>query len=118
MEQRDLVISPQTAASIGTRLPWRKLRRFRLGLRSIQYLYVFISLPTVLLICFLVPPMQAIDESGPFVRASQIAQGGVLAEIDPSTGRGGGELPAPVADFGHQWKSGSCLQSNAILRTI
>src|SRR5947209_6006207 len=118
MEQRDLVISPQTAASIGTRLPWRKLRRFRLGLRSIQCLYVCISLPTVLLICFLVPPMQPIDESRHFVRACQIAQGGFRSEIDPATGRGGGVLPEAVADFVREWMNAGWLRSNEMLRTI
>src|SRR4051794_29384785 len=118
MEQRNLVISHQTAAATYTRLPSGKLRHFRLSLRTIQYLYVCVSLPTVLLICFLVPPMQPIDESRHFVRACQIAQGGFRSEIDPVTGRGGGVLPEAVANFVREWMNAGWLRSNEMLRTI
>src|SRR5947208_11906934 len=118
MEQGNLAASPQTAVTAGTRFPWGEIRRYRLSPRAIQYLYVFISLPTVLLICFLVPPMQSIDESRHFVRACQIAQGGFRSEIDPATGRGGGVLPEAVADFVHQWMNAGWLGSDEMLRTI
>src|SRR5438270_2756575 len=118
MQQSDLLAPLQTSATTGTRLSWRKMSRYRLGPRTIQYLYAYISLPTLLLICFLVPPMQSVDESRHFVRACQIAQGGFLSEIDPATGRGGGVLPEAVADFVRQWMNAGWLHSDEMLRTI
>src|SRR5438309_908623 len=69
----------------------------------VPYLYLCITVPAVLLLCFLVPPMQSMDESRHFVRACQIAQGRWLAEVDAATGRGGGLLPEAVADFVRHW---------------
>jgi uncharacterized membrane protein len=118
MEQANLVASRKDAVTPHAGSLWRRISHYRLTPRVIQSLYLCISVPTVLLICFLVPPMQSIDESRHFMRACQIAQGGFLSEIDPATGRGGGVLPAAVGDFVHQWMNGGWLQSNEMLRTI
>src|SRR5436305_11798883 len=82
------------------------------------YIYLCVALPVELLLCFLVPPMQVMDESRHFVRACQIAQGGWRSEIDMATGRGGGVLPQAVADFVRHWMDTNSLRSEDSLHTI
>lgn len=89
-----------------------------LSSRLFAYIYLCIALPTELLLSFLVPPMQVMDESRHFVRACQISQGGWRSELDPTTGRGGGLLPVAVADFVRHWMDTDSLRSEDGLRTI
>ncbi len=100
---------------------WSSLRNLCLCLctdRSIPYLFLCVALPAVLLLCFLVPPMQSVDESRHFVRAVQIAQGGWLPEIDAKTGRVGGIIPTAVAEFVRHWMNTEFLRSEDALHTI
>ena len=86
--------------------------------RLVAYLYLAVTLPTALILCFLVPPMQPIDESRHFVRACQIAQGGWVSQIDAATGRGGGVLPEAVAEFTRHWMNSDFLRSEDSLHSI
>ena len=79
--------------------------RTRPGLRGnvwgsvVPYIYLIISLPTALLLCFLTPPMQSPDEGRHFLRACQIAFGQIVSQIDPRAQQAGGLLPAAASDF-------------------
>src|SRR4051812_7653808 len=52
--------------------------------RLIPFIYLAISLPVALYLCFLIPPMQVRDEGRHFLRACQIADGGIISEIEAS----------------------------------
>src|SRR5579871_3119197 len=65
----------------------------------ISLIYLVISLPTMLYLCFLTPPMQVGDEGRHFLRACQIAGGGIVAQIDPNTNQAGGLLPVAESEF-------------------
>lgn len=67
--------------------------------RSVPFVYLAGALPVALVLCFLIAPMQAPDESRHFLRACQFAQGQILPEIDPNTHKAGGLLPAAAVDF-------------------
>src|SRR3954466_1587775 len=118
MEQANIVAPRKTARGIPDIRQLRNISAYLLNPRLIPYLYLCITLPTVLFLCFLVPPMQSMDESRHFVRACQIAQGGWRSEIDPATGRGGGLLPEAVADFVRHWMNTESLRSEDALHTI
>jgi uncharacterized membrane protein len=72
------------------RLNWRE---------SVPYIYLAVTLPVALLLCFITPPMQSPDEGRHFLRACQIAQGRILSQIDPATHAAGGWLPAAASEF-------------------
>jgi uncharacterized membrane protein len=119
MTHTDLLARPKLPNKPRTPLVWRNLGNSLLSLRSIPYLYLCVTLPAVLVLSFLVPPMQLIDESRHFVRACQIAQGNLLPQIDKATGRGGGVLPQAVADFVRRWMNTDTLRSEEITsRTV
>ncbi len=86
--------------------------------RAVPYLYLCVTLPAVLLLCFLVPPLQVVDESRHFVRAYQMAQGGWLSEIDPETHRVGGMLPEAVGNFVRDSMNSESLLAENALHTI
>jgi len=86
--------------------------------QAIAYAYLLIVLPTVLLLCFLVPPMQVEDESRHFVRAYQIAEGGWIPEVDRGTGRVGGTLPNALGDFIRTWMASESRIGDETLHTV
>jgi uncharacterized membrane protein len=65
----------------------------------ISLIYLAISLPTMLYLCFLTPPMQVADEGRHFLRACQIADGGIVSQIDANTNQAGGLLPLAESEF-------------------
>src|SRR5947209_11707214 len=67
--------------------------------KLIPFIYLAISLPVALYRCFLIPPMQVRDEGRHFLRACQIADGGIISRIDASTGQAGGLLPVAESEF-------------------
>src|SRR5690349_4231875 len=78
---------------------WARLRNSFWAGQGIPYLFLCLALPTVLVLCFLVPPMQSLDENRHFLRAVQFANGHIVADIDPKTGLAGGVMPDAVFDF-------------------
>ena len=67
--------------------------------RLIPFIYLAISLPATAYLCFLIPPIQGRDEGRHFLRACQMADGGILSQIDANTGQAGGVLPVAEAEF-------------------
>ena len=91
----------------------------RLNLRPlIPLIYLAISVPTMLYLCFLIPPMQVADEGRHFLRACQIANGGILSQIDPETHQAGGILPLAVSEFVRDKMQIATLQKEDRLVTI
>jgi uncharacterized membrane protein (UPF0136 family) len=84
----------------------------------VPYLYLCVALPAVLLLCFLVPPMQVPDENRHFERAYQIAQGGWAPDFDAKKRRAGGVLPDAVFNFVRSWMRTDVLQHEEPLRSI
>src|SRR5947209_3781474 len=69
--------------------------------KLIPFIYLAISLPVALYLCFLIPPMQVRDEGRHFLRSCQIADGGIISQIDATTGQAGGMLPLAESEFVH-----------------
>src|SRR3954465_62861 len=67
--------------------------------RLIPFIYLALSLPVALYLCFLIPPMQVRDEGRHFLRACQIADGGIISQIEASSGQAGGMLPVAESEF-------------------
>src|SRR3954470_19221422 len=67
--------------------------------RLIPFIYLAISLPVAIYLCFLIPPMQVRDEGRHFLRACQIADGGIISQIEASSGQAGGLLPLAESEF-------------------
>src|SRR3954465_3771590 len=67
--------------------------------RLIPFIYLALSLPVALYLCFLIPPMQVRDEGRHFLRACQIAEGGIISQIEASSGQAGGLLPLAESEF-------------------
>jgi len=67
--------------------------------RLIPFIYLAISLPVALYLCFLMPPMQVRDEGRHFLRACQIADGGIISQIEASSGQAGGMLPLAESEI-------------------
>src|SRR5947209_11330438 len=67
--------------------------------RLIPFIYLAVSLPVAIYLCFLIPPMQVRDEGRQFLRACQIADGGIISQIEASSGQAGGMLPVAESEF-------------------
>lgn len=115
-------ISPAIPASQGplSRLHlWRDLfRRISQQRYLVPLLYLTVALPTVLFLCFLMPPMQSPDEGRHFLRACQIAQGQFLSQIDARTGDAGGVLPSAESEFVRDKMRTDFLRAQDRLRTV
>jgi uncharacterized membrane protein len=86
--------------------------------RLIPVVYLAIGLPVMAYLCFLIPPIQGRDEGRHFLRACQIADGGILAQIDANTGQAGGMLPVAEAEFVRDKMSTDFLRREDLLPTI
>lgn len=85
---------------------------------GIPLVYLAVALPTVLILCFLLPPMQSPDEGRHFLRACQIAEGQLLSQIDPQTAQAGGVLPSVESEFVRKKMSTDFLRTEDRLHTI
>ncbi len=86
--------------------------------RLIPFIYLAISVPVILYLCFLIPPMQVRDEGRHFLRACQVAEGGILPEIEAGSGKAGGVLPIAEFEFVHAKMSTGFLRNEDRIRTI
>jgi uncharacterized membrane protein len=118
MQDTHLVPVPVVSQETRSALWGRKIRAWFWNGRTVPYLYLAVSLPTILLLCWLVPPLQTNDESRHFMRACQIAQGDLLPAIDPVTGHAGGMVPAALGDFVRQRMDSKSLLAETALRTM
>ncbi len=82
------------------------------------FIYFAISVPVVLYLCFLIPPMQVRDEGRHFLRACQIAEGGILSEIEAGSGNAGGVLPLAEFEFVHDKMSIEFLRNEDRTPTV
>jgi uncharacterized membrane protein len=84
----------------------------------IPLIYFAISLPTMLYLCFLTPPIQVADEGRHFLRACQIADGQIVSQIDANTSQAGGLLPLAESEFVRDKMSTDFLRNEDRLPTI
>ena len=96
----------------------RKLLAFFSNTWTLPYVYLVLALATVLLFCFIVPPLQVLDENRHFMRAVQFSQGNWISQMDVATNRAGGVLPAAVFQFVRRTMSTDFLQGEEALHTV
>ncbi len=99
-----------------------RVRRQRFAFLSntwtLPYIYLILALITTLTVCFLVPPMQALDENRHFMRSVQFSQGNWMPQLDLSTNRAGGILPDTVFEFVRLTMGTEFLQGEETLHTV
>src|SRR3954452_10264298 len=122
--ERSIVNSQTKSSVISSRLKGRSseptgnpLSSF-LSACTLPYGYLAAALATVIPLCFIVPPMQVLDENRHFMRAVQFSQGQWTPQVDVKTDRTGGVLPDAVFEFVRLTMSTDFLQEEQALHTV